>query len=148
MKELAQHLQTLGGIQLSAAQYRVFKLYEQALIEWNKRFNLTAIRNPEQIRIKHFLDSLSCLLAMGGSPMERVVDVGSGAGFPGIPIKIACPEIKLTLVESVGKKADFCRHVVRVLEMRGVEIVQERAEVIGQDETYRQRYDWAVARSV
>ena len=148
MKELAQHLQTLGGIQLSAAQYRDFQLYEQSLIEWNKRFNLTAIRNPEQIRIKHFLDSLSCLLAMGGSSMERVVDVGSGAGFPGIPLKIACPEIKLTLVESVGKKADFCRHVVRVLEMRGVEIVQERAEVIGQDETYRQRYDCAVARSV
>ncbi len=118
MKELAQHLQALGGIQLSAAQYRDFQLYEQSLIEWNKRFNLTAIRNPEQIRIKHFLDSLSCLLAMGGSSMERVIDVGSGAGFPGIPIKIACPEIKLTLVESVGKKADFCRHIVSVLEMR------------------------------
>ncbi len=148
MKELVQHLQALGGIQLSASQYRDFQLYEQYLIEWNKRFNLTAIRNPEQIRIKHFLDSLSCLLAMAGSSMERVIDVGSGAGFPGIPIKIACPEIKLTLVESVGKKADFCRHIVSVLEMRSVEIVQERAETIGQDETYRQRYDWAVARAV
>lgn len=141
-------MQALGGIQLSGAQYRDFQLYEQSLIEWNQRFNLTAIRNPEQIQIKHFLDSLSCLMAMGGSSMERVIDVGSGAGFPGLPIKIACPEIQLTLVESVGKKADFCRHIVRVLEMRGVEIVQERAEMIGQDEIHRQRYDWAVARSV
>lgn len=148
MMGLAQQLLTWGGIQLSAAQYKSFQLYEQTLVEWNERANLTAIRNVEQMRVKHFLDSLSCLPAMSGSAMERVVDVGSGAGFPGIPIKIACPEIKLTIVESVGKKADFCRHIVDVLELRNVEILQERAEVIGKAAAHRQKYDWGLARAV
>lgn len=146
--ELEQHLRSLGWIKLSATQCRNFQLYEQALLDWNRRINLTAIRNPEQIQIKHFLDSLSCLLAMGGSCMEQVVDVGTGAGFPGIPLKIACPEIQLTLVESVAKKAQFCRHIVDLLGMRGVEVLPERAENIGQNPIYRQRFDWAVARAV
>jgi 16S rRNA (guanine527-N7)-methyltransferase len=114
---------------------------------WNERVNLTAIRDAQQIRIKHFLDSLTCLSVMRG-PCERVIDVGTGAGFPGIPIKIICSGLQLTLVESVGKKADFCRHLVNTLHLDGVQIIQERAESIGQIPAHRQQYDWALARAV
>lgn len=148
MKDLALLLQSSGGIQLSASQYRKFQLYEQILLDWNQRVNLTAIRNPEQVRVKHFLDSLTCLQALSGSSVERLVDVGAGAGFPGIPLKIACPDMHLTIIESVGKKADFCRLIVKELELSGVEVLQERAETTGQDAAYRQRFDWGVARAV
>lgn len=148
MRELSQSAFTLLGIRLTSAQIEALSIYEQQLLEWNERVNLTAIRDPEKIRIKHFLDSLTCLLAMHNTPMERVIDVGSGAGFPGIPLKIACPNMQLTLVESVGKKADFCRHIVQKLCLSGVEIVQERAETIGQMAAHREGYNWAVARAV
>jgi hypothetical protein len=81
-------------------------------------------------------------------PMERVIDVGSGAGFPGLPLKIACPKMRLTLVESVGKKAEFCRQVIETLQLEGVRVLQERAEVLGQSSEHRERYDWALGRAV
>jgi 16S rRNA (guanine527-N7)-methyltransferase len=112
------------------------------------RFNLTAIRDPQEIQVKHFLDSLTCLQVMGEKSYGRLIDVGTGAGFPGIPIKIVQPKLQLTLVESVGKKAEFCRHAVNILNLQGVEVVQERAEALGQDLSYREQYDWAVARAV
>lgn len=143
-----QMLQRLLGLRLTPAQLDALTLYERELLDWNTRFNLTAIRKTEDVHIKHFLDSLTCLQAMRESPGERLIDVGTGAGFPGIPLKIILPRLQLTLVESVGKKADFCRHMVGMLELQGVEIVQERAEVIGQLPAYRERYDWAVARAV
>ena len=115
---------------------------------WNERFNLTAIRSAEEVHTKHFLDSLTCLLAVRDNPPERIIDVGTGAGFPGIVLKIALPGAQLTLVESVGKKADFCRHIVKNLEMDKVAVVQERVEVLGQMPEYRERYDLAVARAV
>jgi 16S rRNA (guanine527-N7)-methyltransferase len=117
-------------------------------VDWNTRFNLTAIRDPQEIHVKHFLDSLTCLLAFRDASIGRLVDIGTGAGLPGIPIKIVYPKMQLTLVESVGKKAEFCRHVVKVLDLPGVEVVQQRAEILGQDPTYREQYDWAVARAV
>jgi len=147
MKELAVHARNLLGIQLSASQINALEVYEQELLEWNARLNLTAIRDAHQIRIKHFLDSLTCLSVMRG-PCERVIDVGTGAGFPGIPIKIIYPAIQLSLVESVGKKADFCRHLVEALHLEGVQIIQERAETVGQFSAHRQKYDWALARAV
>ncbi len=148
MEQFAQLVQRLVGLRLSTAQLNALALYESELLDWNTRFNLTAIRHPEEVRTKHFLDSLTCLLAMREAPVERLVDVGTGAGFPGIPLKIIFPKMQLTLVESVGKKADFCRHVARRLELSGVEVVQERAEALGQSAAHRERYDWAVARAV
>lgn len=147
MRELAQQARSLLGIQLSTVQIGALEVYEQELLRWNERVNLTAIRDAEQIRIKHFLDSLTCLSVMR-SPCERVIDVGTGAGFPGVPLKIVYPGIQLTLVESVGKKADFCRHLVKTLRLEGVQVIQERAETVGQMPAHRQQYDWAVARAV
>jgi 16S rRNA (guanine527-N7)-methyltransferase len=148
MQELAQHAQRQLGLHLTRSQLSALSLYERELVDWNTRFNLTAIRDPHEIHIKHFLDSLTCLMAIRESPIEQLVDIGTGAGFPGIPIRIIYPKMRLTLVESVGKKAEFCRHVVNILELQGVEVVQERAETLGQNPSYRERFDWAVARAV
>ena len=148
MKELAQHAQGLLKLRLTPAQLTALEIYETELISWNQTMNLTAIDQPEKIRVKHFLDSLTCLLVMRDTPMARVIDVGSGAGFPGIPLKIICPSMRLTVVESVGKKAMFCQHIVDTLGLKGVEVLQERAEVIGKHEQHRQNYDWALARAV
>lgn len=122
--------------------------YEKELIEWNQKFNLTAIRDSESIRTKHFLDSFSCVLAWKAVPPDQLIDVGTGAGFPGIPLKILYPNLRLTLVESVGKKAMFCQHIVRVLGLEHVNVVQARAEALGQTSQHREKYDWAVARAV
>ena len=147
MKELASYTRLLLDFKLNNTQVSALQCYENELVEWNHRFNLTAIRNLEQIRIKHFLDSLTCLLVMR-EPIGRVIDVGSGAGFPGLPLKIIFPAMQLTLVESIGKKVEFCRHIVRKLELENVEVIQERAELLGQDASHRQQYDWALARAV
>jgi 16S rRNA (guanine527-N7)-methyltransferase len=148
MKELAHYAKILFGIHLSPSQLKALKKYEEELLDWNTRISLTAIREPEKIRIKHFLDSFSCMCAMRDTDLERLIDVGTGAGFPGLPLRIILPDLQLTLVESVGKKADFCRHIVQSLHLEDVQILQERAEVVGQDAGHRESYDWAVARAV
>jgi 16S rRNA (guanine527-N7)-methyltransferase len=148
MQELTQQINRQLGLRLSRAQLLSLSLYERELVDWNARLNLTAIRDPQEIRIKHFLDSLTCLLALRETVIGRLIDIGTGAGFPGIPLKIIYPKMQLTLVESVGKKAEFCRHVVKILDLQGVEVVQERAESLGQNPSYREQYDWAVARAV
>lgn len=136
------------GLRLTDKQVAAFIRYEQELLDWNSRMNLTAIREVEAIRTKHFLDSLTCLLAMRDAPPQRLIDVGTGAGFPGIPLKIIFPNLRLTLVDSVGKKTGFCQHVVQTLGLTGVEIITARAEEMGQKAAHRQQYDWAVARAV
>jgi 16S rRNA (guanine527-N7)-methyltransferase len=148
MQVLSQYVRSQLGLRLSPSQQAILALYERELMDWNTRFNLTAIRDPEEVHTKHFLDSLTCLLAMRDTPVGRLIDIGTGAGFPGIPLKIMLPRVQLTLVESVGKKAEFCRHVVKILDLQGVEVIQQRAETIGQDPAHRERYDWAVARAV
>ncbi|HEX6304399.1 MAG TPA: 16S rRNA (guanine(527)-N(7))-methyltransferase RsmG [Anaerolineales bacterium] len=148
MRELAKHAWEMLGLRLTSAQRSALKKYEDELINWNKRINLTAIDETKKIRIKHFLDSLTCLKVMQDTPMEQVIDVGTGAGFPGLPLKIIYPPMQLTLVESVGKKADFCQHMVSILELEGVEILTERAEIVGAMPQYRARFDWALARAV
>jgi 16S rRNA (guanine527-N7)-methyltransferase len=148
MEKLVQEARALFNVHLTGRQVLSLITYERELMEWNQKFNLTAIRDQESIRTKHFLDSLSCVQAWQAQPPNRLVDVGTGAGFPGIPLKIIYPGMKITLVESVGKKAMFCQHIVRVLGLENVEVIQARAEDLGQKAEHREKYDCAVARAV
>ena len=145
---MAQDFAAVVGIQLTPRQLAAFKTYEEHLLEWNQKINLTAIRDVEGIRSKHFLDSATCMLAWHDRPPDRLIDIGTGAGFPGIPLKILMPRLHLTLVDSVGKKLDFCRHIVDVLRLENVTCLQARAEELGQSPQHREQYDWAVARAV
>lgn len=148
MEELITETQQLIGVSLSSRQVSLLNRYQQELDAWNQRYSLTAIRDPEKVRVKHFLDSFTCYLVMEKTPMQRVIDVGSGAGFPGIPLKILLPEVEVTLVDSVKKKVEFCRHLIEVLNLEGIEVVRERAERLAKDPRYREDYDWAIARAV
>ncbi|HOQ69637.1 MAG TPA: 16S rRNA (guanine(527)-N(7))-methyltransferase RsmG [Anaerolineaceae bacterium] len=148
MEKFAKDVYRLIGLKLSPRQLRAFRDYERELLTWNEKINLTAIREVEDIRTKHFLDSLSTLLELKDPAPTTLVDVGTGAGFPGIPLKIALPDLRLTLVESIGKKSEFCRHVVNQLQLDEVEVLTLRAEDVGQQSRYREQFDWAVARAV
>jgi len=148
MEKLVQDAQALFNVHITARQVAAFTTFEKELLEWNQKFNLTAIRDVESIRTKHFLDSISCVLAWRSTPPSRLIDVGTGAGFPGIPLKILYPNLKLTLVESVGKKVKFCAHIVQLLGLEQVEVIQARAEDLGQDSKHREKYDWSIARAV
>jgi 16S rRNA (guanine527-N7)-methyltransferase len=148
MEKLVREAQELFNVHITGRQMVALITYEKELMEWNQKFNLTAIRDSESIRTKHFLDSFSCVLAWRANPPHSLIDVGTGAGFPGLPLKILYPNLKLTLVESVGKKAMFCQHIVRVLGLDHVDVVKARAEDLGQDSSHREKYDWALARSV
>jgi 16S rRNA (guanine527-N7)-methyltransferase len=148
VSSIEQYVNNRLGIQLTRRQQEAFSRYEQALQDWNQRVSLTAVKEPEMIRIKHFLDSLTCMLAMRETAMERIIDVGTGAGFPGIPLKIICPSIHLTLVESVKKKSEFCQYLIEKLKLTHVEILSKRVEEIAQIDRYREQFDWAVARAV
>jgi len=124
-------------------------------VAWNEKFNLTAITDYDQVQIKHFLDSLTCLLADEGFTRTicqqsgiRAIDVGAGAGFPGLPLKIVCPGLQLTLLEATGKKVGFLEHSVSRLGLEGVEVIKGRAEELGRDAAHRERYDLALARAV
>ena len=138
----------LFGVHLTGRQVVALLTFQNELLAWNEKFNLTAIREAEDIRTKHFLDSLTPYTDMHVSTPERLVDIGTGAGFPGIPLKILFPNMQLTLVESVGKKAGFCRHIVDTLQLENVEVLSTRAEELGQNPLYREKYDWAVGRAV
>ena len=148
MDKLVQDAQTLFNVHLTGRQIIALTTYERELIEWNQKFNLTAIRDAAGIRTKHFLDAFSCVLAWKANPPANIVDIGTGAGFPGIPLKIIYPNTKVTLIESVGKKAMFCQHVVRLLGLDGVDVIKARAEELGQMREHREQYDWGLARAV
>ncbi len=148
MEKFILDTQNLLKIHLTPRQVAAFQRYEQELMDWNERMNLTAIRDVEGVRTKHFLDSLTCTLAFRGRAPASLIDIGTGAGFPGIPLKILYPEIRLTLVDSVGKKIEFCKHIVKTLELERVEFSTARAEELGRMSTHRELYEWAVARAV
>lgn len=148
MEKILREAQQLFGICLTPKQTTQLATYERELLEWNEKFNLTAIRDVDGIRTKHFLDSFSCTLAWKEQTPRRLIDVGTGAGFPGIVLKILYPGMKLTLVESVGKKANFCTHITQTLGLENVEVLPARAEDVGQNPAHREKYDWAVARAV
>ncbi|HMR99408.1 MAG TPA: 16S rRNA (guanine(527)-N(7))-methyltransferase RsmG [Anaerolineales bacterium] len=148
MEKLAREAQELFNVHITGRQVMSLITYEKELLEWNQKFNLTAIRDSESIRTKHFLDSFSCVLAWQANPPNSLIDVGTGAGFPGLALKILYPNLKLTVVDSVGKKAMFCQHIVSALGLNGVSVIQSRAEDLGHNKNHREKYDWAVARAV
>lgn len=153
--QLQQGCQTLG-IPLDAMQLAQFEVYYRQLVEWNERFNLTAITDYVDVQVKHFLDSLVALPliaeALGDSvPLTRplrLLDVGTGAGFPGIPLKIVAPKLNVTLMDGTGKKIVFLREVVTLLGLGDVEVEQGRAEEMGHDDLYRGQFDLVSARAV
>lgn len=134
---------------LTEAQLAAFETYARELIDWNRQVNLTRIAAPNEIAVKHFLDSLSVAVGLCKLPPgARFIDVGSGAGFPGLPLKIALPHLQLTLLESTGKKCRFLEHVAGVLALPDVTVLNARAEEAGRRPAHRARYDVAVARAV
>jgi 16S rRNA (guanine527-N7)-methyltransferase len=134
------------GLVLSSEQIAVCERLASELIERNTSVNLTAITEPQDIARKHFLDSFTAFAVRRWTGRERVIDVGSGAGFPGLALRIAMPKIRITLVESVGKKARFLEDVCALLGLTDVEIRNERAEALGRER--RDRYDVGTARAV
>jgi len=151
------------GLTLSPRHVEMFECYYHELTKWNRRFNLTAITGYEEVQIKHFLDSLSCFLAFPGETLgplpSRIplqlsrspfwcLDIGSGAGFPGLPLKILAPDIRMTLIDSTRKKVGFLRHMIDILELEDVEAIHTRAEELGHMPHHREQYDIVVARAV
>jgi 16S rRNA (guanine527-N7)-methyltransferase len=132
---------------LSPDQIDRFARFADLLIEWNRRFNLTAIVDPRDIVIKHFLDSLSAARSIPPGPI-KLIDVGAGAGFPGLPIKLVRPDVSLTLLEATRKKCDFLQAVINDLQLTDVVVVNGRAEEAGRMSEHREQYDVAIARAV
>jgi 16S rRNA (guanine527-N7)-methyltransferase len=134
-------------LDLSPAQLDQFARYADLLIDWNLRFNLTSIVDPRDIVIKHFLDSLSAIRSIPPGAI-KLIDVGAGAGLPGLAIKLARPEISLTLLEATRKKCDFLKAVIADLQLTDVQVVNARAEEAGRLAEHREQYDIAIARAV
>jgi len=141
-----------ADLELVGEQIEKFFVFLRELIEWNRKFNLTAINDEKEILVKHFIDSLSCLSGVPSKiyqKIRKVIDVGSGAGFPGIPLKIYQPALDITLLEATRKKVEFLRHISSRLGFDAtLEIIQGRAEEYGRNRKYRENYDLAVSRAV
>jgi len=148
MDKLKLETKELIGITLSPYQLSLFEEYEQQLDSWNERYSLTAIHDPEKVRIKHFLDSFSPMLVMKNTPVHKIIDIGTGAGFPGIPLKILLPETEVVLVDSVNKKTEFCNHIIDRLKLKGISAIHDRVENLARESDFREQFDWAVARAV
>ena len=138
------------GLDLTPDMLAAFQTYYEELIAWNERVNLTAITDYQEVQIKQFLDSLSCLLVLEGLPIDRWrhLDIGAGAGFPGLPLKIARPQMELALLEAKKKRVRFLRHLVERLGLTGIEIIRGRAEELGRQPGHREGYDLVLARAV
>lgn len=135
------------GIVLSQ-QLDQFESYYRELVSWNEKMNLTGITERELVYTKHFYDSLSLSFFVDMQAVERMADIGSGAGFPGIPLKIAFPHLKLTIVDSLSKRISFLKHVCDELKLEGVELIHGRAEDIARQTPHRDSYDLVTARAV
>ena len=133
-------------IELNNVQIKQFFSYMNLLIEWNKKINLTAIIEPKEIIIKHFVDCGTIFKYI--EEKDNVIDVGTGAGFPGIPIKILNNKINITLVDSLNKRINFLSEVINELELKNVKVIHGRAEDLAQNKEYREKYDKAVSRAV
>jgi 16S rRNA (guanine527-N7)-methyltransferase len=138
------------GMDLNPRQIEQFSIYYQELIDWNRRMNLTTITDYEQVQIKHFLDSLTVMLAFP-QPLRkdlRIIDIGTGAGLPGAPLKILLPEIELVLLDATTKKAKFLHHLKQKLGLDALEIVVGRAEEIAHQTQYHEKFDIVLSRAV
>ena len=137
------------GAPLAEHQLDVFRLYRDELLSWTvRRANLTSITDPDEVESRLFLESLWCAGALPATEGLRLIDIGSGGGFPGLPLAIAFPRLDVTLVEATGKKIQFLEHVVGVLGLRNCHVFQGRAEDLGHDPDHREVYDVATARGL
>lgn len=137
---------SLLGCHLQLWQADELMQYYEVVREWNEKINLTAIRDEKDFIIKHFIDSLAGAPFL--RPQGRLIDIGSGAGFPGVPLKIYYPQLEVCLVESVGKKAEFIETAGNALGLKGISVVNARAEEVGRDSNFREKFDFAVCRAV
>lgn len=136
------------GIALSDEQMKQYQVYTEVLVEWNEKMNLTAITDPEEIYLKHFYDSITLAFYYDMDQSVSLCDVGAGAGFPSLPIKIAFPQLKVTIVDSLNKRITFLNHLASELGLKDVYFVHDRAETFGQNKQYREQFDIVTARAV
>jgi 16S rRNA (guanine527-N7)-methyltransferase len=141
-------IQAQLDILITEQQAACFERYSHMLLEWNERINLTAITNPKAIQIRHYLDSLVIAKSVDLRDGMRVIDVGTGAGFPGVPLQILHPGLHMTLLEATGKKVAFLNHLIQTLPLPNTHSLKLRAEEAGQMPAHRQQYDLALARAV
>lgn len=134
------------GLVFDDLQLNRFFGYMNLLLEWNERINLTAIVEPEDVILKHFIDSLTISKFIDEN--ASVADVGTGAGFPGLALKIFRPDLEITLVDSLNKRVSFLNEVISTLDLRGIYTVHSRVEDFGRDKMFRERFDYATARAV
>ena len=133
-------------IKINDEQIKSFEKYMNLLLEWNEKINLTAITQPEEVKLKHFVDSLTVLKYINDD--DKVIDIGTGAGFPGIPLKIMKGNTKITLLDSLNKRINFLNIVIETLNLRNIQAIHGRAEEIARNKLYREKYDVAVSRAV
>jgi 16S rRNA (guanine527-N7)-methyltransferase len=136
------------SLTLTTEQWKQFELYYDVLVEWNEKMNLTGITERDQVFLKHFYDSISLSFYVPMDSIQSIADIGSGAGFPSLPLKILFPHLKVTIVDSLNKRIQFLNHVVTTLKLSNVQCIHGRAEDLGHDRMMRDSFDLVTARAV